>query len=353
MVCRQPDADLYLIVQDVVVFSQGVFDYLRDSDFPERCGVISLFCARCINGRRFGWNKLSTRNGMAGIQALAFPREAAYQFLVHPWDVNRCRDAPTALHFRDDDALKIAEVIGKWCELTGKTAITHSPSLSQCIGRAPVPHPDLANECGHNRADSFPGEQFNANQVYPAFAAQLQRWIDNGASEQWAISGQLWAMVYQIARPGLHTLEFGCGLSTSLLVERGCRHIAIEHDATFVESLKKFDPKAADTVIVCPLEGDPPWYRWQTMQKFDLILVDGPPGYIGRRGILDHIESLIHDRSVIFVDDACRSAEADIAKEIAKRLNWPLIISTAGHYGFACIAKELPARGAATPSVYK
>ncbi len=67
-----------------------------------------------------------------------------------------------------------------------------------------------------------------------------------------------------------------CGLSTCLLVEQGCQHTAVEHDADFVQQLRQFDLQAADTVIVAPLDGTPPWYRWQPEQTFDVILVDGP-----------------------------------------------------------------------------
>jgi len=140
MVARSPSSDLFLIVQDDVVFSKGVFDYLAAAKFPDECGVVSLFCPKCSNAQ-FGWHPFPTGFGMASAQALAFPREMAFQFLADPWTVNYRRSAPKSKHFRGDGLHHIDGVVGQWCRLNDKAAYTHSPSLSQHIGRDSIMYP--------------------------------------------------------------------------------------------------------------------------------------------------------------------------------------------------------------------
>ncbi|MBW3596230.1 MAG: PKD domain-containing protein [Planctomycetes bacterium] len=137
LVARQPGADAYLLVQDDVIFSAGVFDYVSRFDVPDDCGVLSLFCPACHN-RDLGWFAIPVGYGMASAQALAFPRERMYEFLAHPWTVNHRRNAPKSEHFRGDGLHHIDGVVGEWCRLTRRRCYCHSPSLSQHVGRDSV-----------------------------------------------------------------------------------------------------------------------------------------------------------------------------------------------------------------------
>lgn len=337
MVARDPNADFYVIVQDDVIFSRGVFDYLNSSQFPVGCGVISMFCAQCHNGP-FGWHRVKSDYGMAGAQAFAFPRESAFAFLAHSWTVNHRRAAPKSKHFRGDGLHHIDGVVGEWCRLSGRPAVSHSPSLSQHIGYDSVMYPGFRGKRDRRYADSFPGELLDASFVYPHFSRRLSEWIAAGGSEEWAVSGHLWAMISNFAADGVRTLECGSGLSTSLFTRAGCRHTALEHQPVNLERLRRFDPQAVPSVILTPLEGDPPWYRTVPNERFDLILIDGPPGSVGRHGVLPIAASLVHPKTVIFFDDTCRPADRRIAEELARSLDRPIVFSTSGHHGYACIA---------------
>ncbi len=117
--------------------------------------------------------------------------------------------------------------------------------------------------------------------------------------------------VFKRLRPGLRTLEFGSGMSTHMFWLAGCNHTALEHDGHYAPQL--------ECVIVCPLVGDPPWYDWTPRGPYDLILIDGPPGYKGRTraGIHRVAAGLVHERTVIVVDDTHRKRDRDIAKKLA------------------------------------
>jgi len=127
----------------------------------------------------------------------------------------------------------------------------------------------------------------------------------------WEITDECWAAIEARLRPGMRTLETGSGKSTGLFERAGCHHIALEHDP-----LRR--PHFA-SVIVAPLTGNPPWFDWEAPHPFDLVFVDGPPGRIGRSGILRVLPKLMHRDTVIVLDDTHRMAERRLAAEIAAR----------------------------------
>ena len=125
-------------------------------------------------------------------------------------------------------------------------------------------------------------------------------------------------------KPGLRTLEAGSGASTRVFEEAGCRHVALEH--------RREHAPACASVLVVPLVGDPPWYDWTPEGPFDLILVDGPPFWVGRSGILRVLPRCMRKGTVVIVDDVNRSADLRLAERIASeyglsmelRHNWEL-----------------------------
>ena len=141
----------------------------------------------------------------------------------------------------------------------------------------------------------------------------LRAWVQK---RFWEITDECWAAIEARLKPGMRTLETGSGKSTGLFERAGCHHIALEHDP-----LRR--PHFA-SVIVAPLIGDPPWFDWEPPRPFDLVFVDGPPGRIGRSGILRVLPQLIHRDTVIVLDDTQRTAERRLAAQIAARYGMTL-----------------------------
>jgi hypothetical protein len=259
-----------------------------------------------------------------------------YEFLAHPWTVNHRRAAPRSEHFRGDGLHHIDGVVGEWCRLTGTRCYCHSPSLSQHIGQDSVMYPGFEGKKNRRFADSFPGEQVNVNETFIKFHRALTQWLQHGGSEAWTIPAALWARIQGDLRPGMRTLETGSGLSTKLFLDAGCRHTSLEHDLAWAKKLAMVFPACETAVCWRPLTGEPPWYDWTPPGKpFDLVLIDGPPGPIGRGGIERVIDRLVHERTILYLDDALRPEEAALSERLARRLRRPVKTSTAGHHGFA------------------
>ena len=363
LVSRAPEVDAYLLAQDDAIFCAGTFEYVSRFPIPADCGVLSLFCPACHN-RELGWFGTPVGYGMTSALALLFPRERMFEFLAHPWTVNHRRAAPKSEHFRGDGLHHIDGVVGEWCRLAkyngerrgvsptcsppgeqptpsvGLQCYCHSPSLAQHIGHDSVMYPGFEGKRRRRYADSFPGEHVDANEVYVGFHRSLSQWTAGGGSEAWSIPAALWASLRGDLRPGSRTLETGSGLSTKLFLDAGCDHTALEHDAAWADRLRQTFPACAAALQLRPLTGEPPWYDWAPDRPFDAILIDGPPGAVGRQGIARVIELLVHDDTVIYLDDCAAPGEAALCDDLGRRLGWPVQRSTAGHHGYARLARR-------------
>lgn len=70
------------------------------------------------------------------------------------------------------------------------------------------------------------------------------------------------------------------------------------------------------------------WYNTSNMvlpESYDLILIDGPGGPIGRGGFLKHIDMFNTNVPLLF-DDINREAEFDLMKKVSEKLNRPYFI---------------------------
>lgn len=167
-------------------------------------------------------------------------------------------------------------------------------------------------------------------------AQWLKLWIGCGGNRRGAISPVLWDHIAKFVVRGMRTLETGSGLSTWLFGECGCHHTALEHDPLWHDRVAT---RKHPNVNLClaPLVGNPLWYDWRPTHPFDLILVDGPQGKIGRQGILNTLAECVHPQTIIILDDVQRRAESRLALQIADQLKKDVQIDTDGRRSFAIL----------------
>ena len=129
----------------------------------------------------------------------------------------------------------------------------------------------------------------------------------------WSLPDEVFAYLRAHLPPiGVTIVELGSGDGTNRLRELG-RVISIEHDETYL----RHHPGAE--FIHAPIVNgwyDPARIFAKLPAKYDCLIVDGPPGTIGRTGLLDH-PALFVGKPVL-VDDVHRSTEYGLARAIAE-----------------------------------
>ncbi|KCV71682.1 hypothetical protein H696_01106 [Fonticula alba] len=154
-------------------------------------------------------------------------------------------------------------------------------------------------------------------------------------------------------------LEFGSGPGTARLCQDYTVY-SVEHDAKWVNYIAashyihapivNFSQHKKPSADITMPESDLGWYDMSVISKklpatYDVILVDGPPGHIGRHGFLLNLDSF--DINVpIIIDDVNRDAELDLLKQVAKRVGRPYAIRRYSGKAFGLI----PAPGAPLPA---
>ena len=121
---------------------------------------------------------------------------------------------------------------------------------------------------------------------------------------------------------GSTMLEFGSGPGTTLFVEK-FKVYSIEHDIKYVD----VEPKS--TYVHAPIVVNPNNIRWYDERivrnfikdlKYDLILVDGPLGSIGRSGIKNILDVLKTETIPVIFDDVNRPEELKLMIEVSQIL---------------------------------
>ena len=156
---------------------------------------------------------------------------------------------------------------------------------------------------------------------------------------EWSIDGDLAKIIVEeiVKRENPKVLEFGSGTSTVIIskilnILGEGKLCSIEHDEKYFNNTKKLIElnklSNVNDLILAPLEEidingkEWLWYKTDFLEKIrdkiDILLIDGPPGYIQRMSrfpALPVIINRLNDHAVIFLDDGNREDEKKIIKE--------------------------------------
>ena len=337
MAMRDPDADAYLYLQDDALLPGGhdVRRYLAGHVlWPEpagRVGFLSLFAsAKYDRSLSPGWHRHAGRF-VYGAVALLFPRSALLELLAWPflWTHRLTPKHRPGHADRSWHPLRNLDVVtDQWRREAGRSVWYPPPSLVRHVGDASAIWTG-ARASGPRQCRLWVGDDH---------ATLLDR-LPAYRGDRWAMPAPRWRVVREHLRPGLRTLETGCGLTTHLFAAAGCRHTALEHDAAHADRCRERLP-AHVRLLRRDLTGTPPWYAVAAAElgRFDLILIDGPPGSVGRAGVLRHLPALLAPGGAVLLDDIHRPAERRLAQRVADRVGGRMDVQG----GVAAIAMPRP-----------
>lgn len=146
----------------------------------------------------------------------------------------------------------------------------------------------------------------------------------------WSISKELFNYILQILPAGSTILELGSGWASGEL-SKNYTVYSIEHN-------KRWLNKYQTNYIYAPIVNN--WYDTEVLKKelsliqYDLILIDGPPGTIGRVGFYNNLNLFNTDVIMIF-DDVNRPAEYNLLNNVALKLkkSFTIIKHKEKHFG--------------------
>jgi len=138
----------------------------------------------------------------------------------------------------------------------------------------------------------------------------------------WQISKHLFDHILELVDEGDTIVELGSGWATSQLIKH-FKVYSIEHNPKYLN-------KCGSNYIYAPIKDG--WYDVEAVKqglpkKYSLILVDGPPYWIGRAGFIKNFALFRSDVPIIF-DDVNRKKDLLVAQAIAKILGKELNIIT-------------------------
>ena len=136
----------------------------------------------------------------------------------------------------------------------------------------------------------------------------------------WMLPESAMSWIESTLPEGASILELGSGHGTGRLAQR-FDMLSIEHDVEWVK-------RCSTPCIHAPIEenstssaaGEQGWYRLSVVidsipDDLDLVIVDGPPGSIGRTGLLQSLHALPRDVPFL-VDDVHRQAESALLTQL-------------------------------------
>ncbi len=145
--------------------------------------------------------------------------------------------------------------------------------------------------------------------------------FDPSALGGFAISVELFMYIYDNIEHGKNILELGSGSATQELAKYFTMY-SIEHDTYWMD-------KYETTYIYAPIKnyGSHRWFNIDFLKNklsfdYEMILIDGPPGPIGRYGFNHHL-NLFNTNVMMIFDDVQRGAELRLLKDVARKLHRP------------------------------
>lgn len=140
----------------------------------------------------------------------------------------------------------------------------------------------------------------------------------------WAVSKELFDFIRSVLPAGKTLLELGSGWGSGQFSNYYTVY-SVEHDRRWLD-------KYNTHYIYAPIKGK--WYDVNILQEklpqtYDLILVDGPPAFVGRQGFCTHLDLFDADLPIVF-DDVHRKAEYNLMIQVGKKLQRDVVIFNLG-----------------------
>ena len=142
-------------------------------------------------------------------------------------------------------------------------------------------------------------------------------------TDGWMLPSEVFQWIEENISHGSRILEFGSG-EGSVILSKNYQLISIEHDEQWI-GLSSGEYIHAPIVQnqVSNKYSELGWYDFEMLQDLpssvDVILIDGPPGEIGRSGIL-HMLKKLPLCSWIIIDDTDRTPEKKLTELLIQRL---------------------------------
>lgn len=143
--------------------------------------------------------------------------------------------------------------------------------------------------------------------------------------ESWMLPKEALEFVIEQVEPGSVVVEFGSGHGSEALSKHFDLY-SFEHDEAWLGV-------TSSTYIHAPIvenqhateASEKGWYDLDVVKQHwptdpQCVIVDGPPGFIGRTGILSILDKL-RDVPMILVDDIDREAELQLSHTLSTRLD--------------------------------
>jgi len=132
---------------------------------------------------------------------------------------------------------------------------------------------------------------------------------------EWSMDKEMYNWIRRNIPRGSTILELGSGKSTIDLA-KDYKVYSVEHDKEWLNLTNR-----AKYIYASIKNG---WYDVDILKKelptkYDIILVDGPPGYIGRKGFYENLK-LFNTKVPILIDDTNRGMEKQLLENVSKKL---------------------------------